>query len=347
MSGGSEEKTLPPSFKKLRDARQKGQISKSKEMTTAAVTLAAFGYLMLTAPALFGYFADLAVAAARATDQPVHEAVALLAGRMLAAGESYLGPLLLLLVVTGVLANIVVNGGLVISMDPVAPKLERIDPVKGFGRLFAMRNWIELIKTLLKLLLVLGCCFTLERGALRTLMHAPGCGVGCVGPVLRGMLVPLLVTCCGFFVLLGLMDIGLQRWLFRREMRMTKTEQKRERKEMEGDPFIKKAHRTDQRTASRTGLRTGMRNATFVVRSSDIVLAFRYAKPDAEVPVLLARATDDAVPQLANEAKRLGLPIVFNPAAAQALVGRVLIGKAIPPGLFQVVITCMREAGLL
>jgi type III secretion protein U len=117
--------------------------------------------------------------------------------------------------------------------------------------------------------------------ALQALVEIPTCGLRCAGPVFATLLTLLLLTSVGMFLLLGGLDIGLQRWLFRREMRMTKSEQKRERKESDGDPMIRQHRLRDHRTSSRS--KTGLRNATFIVRSADTVLAMRYAVPDAMV----------------------------------------------------------------
>jgi flagellar biosynthesis protein FlhB len=158
------------------------------------------------------------------------------------------------------------------------------------------------------------------------------------------LLTPLLLTSAGLLLLLGGLDIGLQHWLFRREVRMTKSEQKRERKESLGDPTIKRWRRQDQRAHA---AKTGLRNATFLIRSADTVLAMRYAAPDAMVPILVARGTLDGATALLEHAKTLNLPVVFD-AATVAMIGqRLKVGRMIAPDMFRPLISCMHGRGAL
>jgi type III secretion protein U len=209
-----------------------------------------------------------------------------------------------------------------------------------------LKGLVDLVKILLKLILVLGVCVVLIRSTLQALVQQPTCGLGCVPAVLHGLLTPLILACCGFFLLVGLLDIGIQRWLFRRDMRMTRTEQKRERKDTDGNPLIKRAHRREQR-AMQKAVRTGLRNATFLIRGPEIAVAMRYAKPDAEVPALVAKASGPAAEMMIEEARALGLPSVLDAETAAALLSRLQVGRPVTQDLFPPVILCMRRAGLL
>ena len=350
MSGGndSEEKTLPPSAKKLNESRKKGQVPKSRELVTAVLTVTAFGVLALRGPAAFDQLrAELGAVGSLATDQPFSTALGTIAWQLGIVAAGVLGPLFALLVAGVVVGNIAVNGGLVLALDPVLPKLERLDPVEGFKRLFALRSLIELVKTLVKLTLVLTTAFLLLRGALAPLVQQPSCDLACAPGLLRDLLQPLLIAACLGFLVVGTLDIGIQRWLFRRDMRMTRTEQKRERKEQEGDPLLKRHHKREQRSAAQSRMRAGLRNATFVVRSGTVCCAMRFAPPDAQVPIMVARARDEAASLLTAEARRRGVPVVYNPAVAAALDGQLKVGMMITKAMFPSVIACMREARVL
>lgn len=349
MSGsqGSEEKTLPPSIKKLREGREKGQIARSKEMVTAVVTLTAFAYLYARAGAFFDGMRDALVATSAMTERPFAEALAALVPRLGSDIAWLVAPFAGLIVAAAVLSNVAVNGGVLATLDPLLPKMERINPIEGFGRLFALRNLIELIKSVLKLALVGTVVVLVVAGSLQALVEQPACGLGCTGPLLRWLLRPLLIAAGGFFLVLGALDIGTQRWLFRRDMRMTRTEQKRERKEQEGDPLIRGLLRREQRIAAHSAARTGLRNANFIIRSGDVALAMRFAQPDATVPVLLARATGEATAALVEEARRLRIPVVSDSATAKLLAARLRVGQFIVQDMFDPVIACMREAGVL
>ncbi len=346
QGGGSEEKTLPASPKKLREARKKGQIAHSKEMVTAVVTVTAIAYLLARGDAMFNGLRDGALAAGDAAAEPFADGATRLVSQLGHQILWVLEPFVGMLVAAAVLANVAVNGGTLAAIDPVLPKMDRLDPIAGFGRMFSMRNLTELVKSVLKVALVGAVACAIVALSLQAMVEQPSCGLGCAGPLLRGLLRPLLVVACGFFLVLGGFDIGLQRWLFARDMRMTKTEQKREAKEMEGDPQIKRQHRQEQRAALHAAVRTGLRNATFVVRSAELALAFRFAKPDAMVPVLVARGTADGTSLLLDEARGARIPVVFDGAAARVL-SRMKVGQMVDKEHFQLVIACMRQAGVM
>jgi type III secretion protein U len=341
----SEEKTLPPSAKKLEKAREEGRIAHSKEAVTAAVTATAFGYLLIFVPSLFSRLSDGLLAVPDLYARPLDVAVSILLGRLGSDIALATVPLIVLLISVAIITNIAINGGVVIAFDPVAPKMERLDPVAGLLRMFGLKTCVELIKSIVKLASVGIVAFVIIAGAPQALADIPACALRCAVPIFGTLLSRLLLTAVALFLLLGGLDIGLQRWLFRREMRMTKTEQKRERKDSEGDPMIRRQRLKDQRGSSRS--KTGLRNATFLIRSADIVLAMRYAAPDATVPILVARGTHEGAFRLLDEAKALNLPVVFNAAAVALLAPRLKVGRIITADVFQPIIGCMREAGIL
>ena len=349
MSGsGSEEKTLPPSGKKLKEGRKKGQIAKHRELVTAVLTLAGFGFLALRTPAVFEQFqAVVGQAGTLAAVQPFAAALSVLAPQLGLMAAGLLGPLLALLVASVLITNIIVNNGLVLALDPILPKMERLDPIEGLQRLVALRSLIELAKTLVKLVLVMTTAYVLLQDALAPLVQQPSCGLGCAPAMLRALLDPLLIAACLGFLLMGTLDIGVQRWLFHRDMRMTRTEQKRERKEQDGDPLMKRRAKQEQRQSSQPRMRTGMQNATFVVRSGAVCCAMRFAFPDAQVPVLVARSHGEMASQLTEEARRRGIPVVYDPATAALLDEQLKVGMLITKAMFPPVIACMREARVL
>lgn len=347
MSGRetSEEKTLPPSAKKLREARKKGQIPHSKETVTAVVTATAFAYLLMRFDALFAQLGDGLRAIPGLYGKPFAAAVANLLPRLGVDVALAVTPLIGALVMAAVLANIIVNRGVVVAVDPILPKMEHLDPVAGLTRMFGLKNVVELGKAVVKTAAVTVLAAVVIAGALQALVEIPACGLRCAAPVFGALLARLIFISLALLLLFGGADIGLQRWLFRRDMRMTRTEQKRERKESEGDPLIRRMRQRDHRR--NTGPRTGLRNATFLIRSADLVLAMRYAAPDAMVPVLVARGMQEQAAKLLDDAKALGLPVVFDAATAELLASRLKVGGVIATDMFQPVIGCMREAGVI
>lgn len=344
----SEEKSLPPSTKKLTDRRKKGEIARHRELVTAVVTVTAFSVLAIQAPAVFSQFEGIVDRAGDvAASGSFGDALAVIAPQLGLVTVELLGPLAIMMVAGVLVSNVVVNGGLVMSLDPVMPKLERLDPIAGLKKLVGLRSWIELSKTLAKLTLVLATAILLLRGAMSALVEQPTCGLGCAAPMLGALVEPLLIAACLGFLLTATLDIGVQRWLFRRDMRMTRTEQKRERKEQDGDPLMKRRAKREQRASGQPRMRAGMRHATFVVRSGTTCCAMRFAHPDAQVPIMVARGRDETALQLVDEARRHNVPVVYDPGLAKMLDEQLKVGMMITKAMFPPVIACMREARVL
>ena len=216
------------------------------------------------------------IAVAALEGQPFPVALSLLGPRLAWAGGEILGPFLLTVIVAAVLSGVASTGGLVLSGDTVMLKLERIDHVKGFARLFNLRSVVELAKSLVKLAIVCAAAALVMRDALPALVELPGCGVTCAGGVMRALLRPFLLGCSGVFLLLAFPDVRVQRWLFRRDQRMTRSEHKRDNRDAEGDPDVRQRRRKERDEDAQLGIRTGMRHATFVIQGRTIALAFRY-----------------------------------------------------------------------
>ena len=285
---GSEERNLPASRKKLREARRKGQLPRSKEMVTAAVSVAALAYVMVRSTAFARVMSDSMIATGDIAAGPWRDALPTLLPRLSAAAGTFLLPLLGLLALTAVLTAIMTNGGIVFASDPVTPKMERLDPIAGLGRIFSLRNGTDAIKTVAKLILICVTSAFLLRSALRALVELPACGVDCTPALTFELFKPLILFACLLFLITGGLDLWLQRFLFQREQRMTSSEMKRDRRDSDGNPMIRQLHRQEQQASMQRRVSIGLRNASFVIRSNSMVLAFRYAPPDTQVPVLVA-----------------------------------------------------------
>ena len=345
MAGGSEDKTLPASPKKLRDARKKGQVAKSRDLVSAAVTLAGFGFVVMQWDNITARLIALIDRTGEVSGEPLGQALPVLLSQIGETAAMIIAPLFLFLVMAVLLSSVVSTGGLVLSLDPLLPKIQKLNPAQGIKNIVSVKGLIEVIKSLFKLALGATGAASVIRDALQSLVDLPSCGLGCAGSVLHGTMLPLAVAGILVFVVFGVADLLLQRWLFLREQRMSHTEKKNEHKNSEGNPMIRSAHRRERREASMT--RAGLSQATFLVSGARIAVALRYSATDTRVPMPVARAEADDVTPFLQEGRRLGLPTMHDPQTARALFDNVAIGHTIPRELFQPVIMCMKHLGLL
>ena len=347
MSDTSESKEIPASAKKLREARRKGQVANSKDFVGAIATVTALFYVALRGPDLFAQLSAALSDTATLSEKPLDIALSLILHRLEGLFIGFVLPLLALLFFGVFVAALIGNGGMIFSADPLAPKFERINPVSGFQRIFSLRNIIDGLKIVLKFVAVLCTLILVVKSDVQFLVHLPACGPTCVPAAVKGMVWPLLLSAIFCFLILGCFDLGIQRLLFRREMRMTRTEQKKELKNSEGNPLIKRAQRQERRAAMGSNVRMGLKHATFVVYDAEGALAFQYAPPGVLVPALVARSGRTGLSEFLGDAKSAGIPVVEDAESARFLASRVPLGSALPRDAFQTAIFCMRKAGVI
>lgn len=346
---GSEEKSQPASDKKLREARQKGQVSKSQDLVSAVVLLGCtvcIAFLAAIAESRVRALIDLAATIYVEPFETVWP-------RLLESAEQVLLrtalPILGVTVVCVILTNIVAMRGMLFSVEPVKPDIARINPVEGAKRIFSMRNFIEFLKSLFKVLVLSVAFYVVGRIALQALMESSRCGAGCIESVFMLLLKPLVATVVITYLLIGIVDVLLQRWLFQREMRMTRSEQKRERKDMDGDPLIKRERQRQRREMQSLGSRkVGIAHASLMIGGEDgWLVGVRYVRGETPVPVLVCSASAAEAKAMLAQSVSLGLPRSPDQALASEIARRAVKGEPIPANTFQQVADALVAARLI
>lgn len=351
----SEEKTLPASHKKLADARGKGKIAKSADAVAAAnlavgiVVLFAFGGLIAhqITDLLDAALGEAASAAAGDASLARFGAqLSRLASALVVVLVAALAPLALAGLAASVIANIVLNKGVLFTLSPMTPSLEALDPIKGLKRIFGKRGLFEFGKALLKLVVMGLILAIVVLHSLDSMVRLPVCGFGCVLDAVRAPLAVIAGTALLLFVVAGAIDVLIQRRLFLDEMKMTKTEVRKERKEQEGDPTIRSARRRLAREAANESFALGAKAASLFVYGPEAMVGLRYAPSESRVPIVVARASAPANVRLFAAARDTGAPILQDPRLAALLVEGGRPGKPIPNALFHDVARALWICGL-
>lgn len=349
MSGNdqSEEKTLPASDKKLRDARKKGQVSQSKDMVIGMGTVAILAYIWLAWDLLQSNFIALLVLPSDVYDMPFLKAVERVTGIAFELAVMTVLPLIVIIILVSVLTNVAVMQGFVFSTEPIKPKGEKINPISGFKRIFSLKNLVELIKSILKTVLLSAAAIVLVLLGLETLVKGPVCGPDCVALAFTSMVKPLFIAFALIFLLFALLDIGVQRWLFLRDMRMTITEFKRERKDMEGDPTLRQERMRQRREFSDGGeVPVGIKNATVLIADgASSIVGIRYIKGQTPVPAIVCKGRNDRAAQLIAAARQLYIPVVDKPELAKELLKNADIGTYVEQAYFHEVAGVLIQVG--
>lgn len=344
----SEEKTLPASRKKLKDGRKKGKVSKSKDLISGFVLLAVVIYLLLVWPSVRDQIKQL-IDMVSAVIVPGEEPFAPQAQRVMALAVSILlktvVPLTIVIVFVTVASGIIGTLGPVFSFELLKPNFDHINPAKGLERIFSVRNVVEFAKSLLKVSILAGVFALLLAGWLRPLFETPACGQACVAPFLLTILKLLAGTAAAAFVVIGIVDVGIQYRLFLRDMKMTKTEYKREQKDLEGDPLIRSARRSIRRSVARESA-IGIERASFIVTAGDTVVALAYGKA-TPVPTVVAKASGPEGELLREKALGLGIPESDNPELATRLFEKGELREFIDAEFYDPVIRILIQLKLL
>ncbi len=332
------EKTEQPSAKRLREARRKGQIPRSRLLSSSGVILG--GLLGLTASAPTG-FARLKEWTARLMlhQEPtgaLWEAVWLMA---LLVGPVLGGALLASLAVS------VATVGFELNAEHVTPKLERIHPVEGLKKLWSVRPLLELGKALLVTGVVMWLVWRAAVDAgpdvLRTAWLEGTLGLEHI----VGRFGPLAIRLACVLVVLGVGDYVLARRRHVKDLMMTREEVKREHKESEGDPRHKGQRKALHRQLAAGGPARGVPKASVViVNPTHIAVALRYATEECEAPYLVAKGREADALALRREAERCGIPVVRDVPLARGLI-HYDVGEEIPEELYQAAAAVLQVAG--
>ena len=344
----SEEKTLPPTKKKLRDARKKGQVARSRNLAGCVAggrdRIPDAGWCQH-----HGRVRDhVRDRRQRRCRRLYHIGLhAVWAAAVQAALRAVL-PLVVLGPMLVVLASMVMMQGIPFATNPLVPRLEKINPFEGFKRLFRLRSLVEFVKSLIKLTLIVTLAVAVVAGGLNGLMQMPTCGVNCVAAGLHALSVPLLSGVAGVFVVSGLVDVGLQAVAVpTRPEDQISSEAERERKDMDGDPHLRRERRRIMREAVRLAGGLGLRRATMVVRDGGgITIGLRYKIKEMPAPVVVCRARDDRAATMLAEAREMRLPSAEDASLAASLY-RVPPGHGIPEQLFRPVALALSRAGVV
>jgi type III secretion protein U len=341
----TEQKSLPASEKKLRDARRKGQVPHSRDLVSGFTLTAMFAYLLFALPVLSDRLQKLVDVVAQAADRPFAETW----GRTVDAATGIIVfislPLVAVIVVTDLVSGMAGTFGLVFSFDPLKPRFDHINPAQGLKRIASLRNVVEFAKAAAKVVVLTAAFWFVLRGAIQPLFEVPSCGQTCLAQTALAVFRPLAATAIVAFMTIGLLDLLVQRQLFLRDMRMTRTESKREVKDLEGDPLIRGERRRMRTQLTTRQVRVGLRHAVIAVFHDDQIVGLRYRPDETPIPVVVCKGSGAAGMRMVGEARQHGMPVVDNATLVVALLARHAVGDTVVPDLFQPVAEMLVAAG--
>lgn len=332
----SQEKTEDATPKKLREARKKGQVSKSKDLSTVAVMVVVFAVIAFMTGTITSELKMAMAAIFEKVGQGTFDGSDMMdAGRL--AFFSF-AKVMIPILFAGVATAIVVGFlqvGAVFSTEVLTPKLEKLNPIEGFKNMFKMVTFIELLKNIAKLTLVVYLAYKTINNYMQEILLSPQVSVVESVTMTGDIVYSFFVKVAILFLIIALIDMGVQRWNFMKNMRMSKDEVKREYKQDEGDPHIKQERRRLHREMVFGDVKKNVKKADAVVSNPiHVAVAIQYDRAEMGAPEVLAKGQRKYAEMILEIARSENIPVVRNIPLAWALL-QVEEGDAIPEDLYE------------
>ncbi|ASC57720.1 MULTISPECIES: flagellar biosynthesis protein FlhB [Vibrio] len=334
-----QERTEEATPRRLQQAREKGQVARSKELASVsvlvigAVSLMWFGESL--ARALFKAMGRLFSLSREEIFDP-SKLFDIASGAL----SALLLPLLLILFALFVAAAIgsAGVGGISFSVEAATPKLSKMNPLSGIKRMFGLQSWVELIKSILKVALVTGVAIYLIQASQEDLIQLSlDVYPQNIFHALDILLNFVLLISCSLLIVVAI-DIPFQIWQHADQLKMTKQEVKDEYKDTEGKPEVKGRIRMLQREAAQRRMMADVPTADVIVTNPEhFSVALRYKQNSDRAPVVVAKGTDHMAMKIREVAREHDISIVPAPPLARALYYSTELEQQIPDGLFTAV----------
>jgi flagellar biosynthetic protein FlhB len=341
--GPGGEKTEPATSKKLSDARNEGQVCKSKELDQAASLVVLF--LMLRS--LMSYIGEHFL-------QIFPDIYNKIPGTMSASEVTYMGimsymqyaalsslkiagPFFLAGVAVALIVNII-QVKWKISTKPLAPKFSKFNPINGFKRMFSKDSLFELVKSIAKIVLIFLIAFITLRSHVNEIFLMYNITLNQAIAEIGSLIIDTGFRISLVYCIIGAVDYIYQKHKFSEDMKMTKQEVKDEMKNAEGDPQIKGKQRQRMQEASRRRMMQDVPKADVVITNpTHYAVALKYDSGSGTAPVLLAKGADLVAQKIKEIARENHVEIVENKPLARMIYTNVEVGREIPPELYQAV----------
>lgn len=333
------ERTEAPSQRRLEQAREEGQVPRSRELNTLMLLAAAGAGMWLSAEQLRGSFATLLRSGLAIAPADVGEPGAMLERfRALALdAAASVAPLLAVLFLVALISPLLLSGWLV-SSKSLAPDFARLNPVRGLANIFSATGLAELTKAIAKVILIFGVAVWVVYGQTEATMGLAGEPLpGAIAHGARILGVCFLAVVSSLAVIAAL-DVPFQIWRHRSKLKMSREDLRREAKEQEGDPQVKAAIRSQQREMARRRMMAAVPTADVVlVNPTRYAVALRYDDKAMRAPRVVAKGMHLVAGRIRELAEEHRVPVLQAPPLARALYRHAEIGDEVPAALYAAV----------
>lgn len=337
---GDEDKQFEATPQKLQRARKEGQVVKSREVGIALSLLIMFSVIKGLAPIIWnqiaGIFTNLYEQIPNAHIDEI--GISYIMTTTILPFAIIIFPLLFIAAFVAIMSDFMQVGPLV-TVTPLMPKLDKLNPTKYFKNLMNPKTIFELFKNILKVVILGMVGWTVYRAHLEPiLMLAAIDNQFAVMMEFGSLIVEFVYKACIAFLVIAAADYGVTRWKFLKDQKMSFKEIKDEYKNSEGDPNVKAALRQRRMAMLQQGAMDSVPDADFVVRNpTHVACALKYDAETMQSPKLLAKGTELIAKQIIEIAEKHSVPIIDNAPVARAIFRLCDINQEIPPELYKAV----------
>ena len=331
------DKTEEPTAKKRADARKKGQVAKSQELNTAFVLLMGFLVLRILWEYIYGNIAEYTIylyshLSQNVTTEGISE---LFIGIMILLAKTVV-PVMFAILIMGLAVNLF-QVGFMFSTEQLEFKLDKLNPINGFGRIFSKRALVELVKSIFKIIIIGYFLYLYLKDQIPLLPQFIFFDLPQSLATAADIVFTMAFQVVGVIMVLGAADYAYQKWQTTQDLMMTKQEVKDEYKQTEGDPQIKGKIKQKQRQMAMQRMMSEVPKADVIVTNpTHLAVALSYKK-GMVAPVVLAKGQDIVAERIKQIAREHRIMIVENKPVARALYEAVEVGGSVPAELYQAV----------
>ncbi len=331
-----QEKSQEPTAKRIADARKKGQVPRSRELNTTAITMIGLAAMMVMAPVFVNSSYRLFEEQFVLDRADIFDPNAMLGHLVAAIGDALvmLAPFFMVLIVVAVLSSIAL-GGFNVSFEAMQPKLSKLDPIKGMKRIFSAKGLMELLKSVGKFVLVGAATAVLLHAWSDDLLRLGDLSVErSLGEAMRMVMWSALLL-SSTLILMAVLDVPFQLWQHRRDLKMTQQEVRDEFKETEGRPEVKNRIRQLQREQAQRRMMAEVPEADVIVTNpTHYAVALRYDPEQQSAPLVVAKGKGLVAANIREIGTAHQVALVEAPALARAIYFNTELNQQIPAALF-------------
>lgn len=338
MAEDTGDKSEEPTPHRLREARERGQVAKSREITTAFAMLLSYFVFKYFGEFMWREMTSMVASILEQIPNAKDFSLSFVASVFLLGlrGMAFVvAPIFGVAFLAAFLAE-ALQTGFLFAADPLSPKLERLNPLEGLKRIFSLQGLVELFKSLIKILIVFYIAWIAIRDDLPYLVVLPN-GQPWDAISLGGSICYKVAMRVGlFYVGVALLDYLYRRWEYMRGLKMTRQEIKEEYKRLEGDPMIKQRMRDMQRQVAYQRMMSAVPQADVVVTNpTHIAVALKYETKKMRAPVVLAKGERIVAEEIRMIAEEHEISVVENEPLARSVYRTTKVGQEVPPELYQ------------